>query len=58
MACCLEKEWDGYRGVHHVIVIILSQIYKAHFRFIFNEKPSITIQSLAIIRKDIKRYQE
>jgi hypothetical protein len=43
---------------HIIIFTTLTQLWKAHFRFIFDEEPLILSHSLTIIREDAKRCQE
>jgi hypothetical protein len=45
-------------SAHLTIFITLAQMWKAHFRFIFDEEPLILSHILTIIREDAKRYKE
>jgi hypothetical protein len=45
-------------SVHLIISILLTQIWKAHFLFIFDEKYLNTLHALTIICEDAIIYQE
>jgi hypothetical protein len=45
-------------SAHFIIFITLAQVWKAHFRFFFDEEPLNISHILITIREDAKRYQE